>query len=255
MQKKLRYLIPILLLILCLLVPSLLADRQAKNSSNGIANDPAAPSVIAKDTAGDIAALSAQSDIESNGNASAAPQVSNILGEDTRDTNVTVDAKETRETDDTEKTADAKDTRGNAEAGQVQNPVASNLGAASAKSGSNEKLNETLDEMVTVNIAVVGRNGQILFCPGSVKLAQGATAVDALAATGLVYTKSKRFPDLVESIAGFSNKGQAGWLYQVNGKVPLVAANKQHVSAEDRVVWWYSDSINAPVPSWEQLAK
>jgi hypothetical protein len=108
---------------------------------------------------------------------------------------------------------------------------------------------------LTVNIAVVGKNGQILFRPSSVKLVQGATAVDALAATGLVYTYSKRFPDLVESVAGFSNKGQAGWLYQVNGEVPLVAANKKHVSADDRVIWWYSDSINAPVPSWEQLVK
>ena len=66
MQKKLRYLIPILLLILCLLVPSVLADRQGKNNGNG--NDPAAPPVIAGDTAGDIA-LSGPSDKEINDNA------------------------------------------------------------------------------------------------------------------------------------------------------------------------------------------
>ncbi len=225
MQKKLWYLIPILLLILCLLVPGILADRQGKNNGS----DPTAPPVNAGDIAGD-SVLPVLSDKESTGNASATSKAPGISGEDTAGTRETVDAIES------------------ADAQPVQKSITSNPVAASAKTTDS---NETL----TVNIAVVGKNGQFLFSPGSVELAQGATAVDALAATGLVYATSKRFPDLVESVAGFSNRGQAGWLYQVNGEVPLVAASKKQVSADDRVIWWYSNSINEPVPSWEQLAK
>lgn len=111
---------------------------------------------------------------------------------------------------------------------------------------------------ITVNIAVVGKDGELLFGPGRVDIPessrQEATALEALAATGLPYQVAKRYPDFVESIAGLSNKGQAGWLYQVNGEVPLMAASKKPVVADDYVIWWYSNSINEPPPKWEQLS-
>jgi len=214
MQKKLWYLLPFLLLILCLLVPGIMADRQ------GNGNEPADLPVAAEDTAPPALPIE-----ESNGDVPATPQTASISSEE---------AKETKETTD-------------ANTEQVQEPVSSNLVATPAKPASKEKLT------VKVNIAVVGNNGQLLFGPGSVELAPGATALDALAATGLDYATSRRYPDLVETIAGLSNKGQAGWLYQVNGEVPLVAASKKEVAANDRVLWWYSNSITDPVPSWEQL--
>ena len=216
MPKKLWYLIPLLLLILCLLVPGILADRQ------GNSTEPADITVAAGDTA-----PPALPEIESNGNAPIAPPAAGIAGEA---------AKETKETIDTA-------------AGEVQEPVSRNPVDTTAQPAGNETLT------VKVNIAVVGKNGQLLFGPGSVEIAPGATALDALAATGLDYATSKRYPDLVETIAGFSNKGQAGWLYQVNGEVPLVAASKKEVAANDRVLWWYSNSITDPVPGWEQLTQ
>jgi hypothetical protein len=221
MPKKLWYLLPFLLLILCLLVPGILADRQGKS------NEPADLPVAAGDTA--MPALSGEESNgdakESNGDAPATQQAASIPAEA---------AKEAKETTDA-------NTEG------VQEPVPRDPVDNSTKPASNETLT------VKVNIAVAGKDGQLLFGPGSVELASEATALDALAATGLDYATSKRYPELVETIAGFSNKGQAGWLYQVNDEVPLVAAGKKEVSANDRVLWWYSNSITDPVPSWEQL--
>jgi hypothetical protein len=110
-----------------------------------------------------------------------------------------------------------------------------------------------------VNIVVVGSDGEVLFGPSSVKLKEkegwGVTALGALEATGVSYEVSKRWPDFVETIAGQRNKGQAGWLYKVNEEVPLVAAGKKQLAAGDRVIWWYSRSINNPAPVWEQFVK
>ncbi|OPX87967.1 MAG: hypothetical protein A4E53_02263 [Pelotomaculum sp. PtaB.Bin104] len=110
-----------------------------------------------------------------------------------------------------------------------------------------------------VNVAVVGKSGELLYGPGAVKLSKsnspGATALGSLEATGLPFDFSRRYPDLVEAIAGLRNKGQAGWLYKINDDVPLIAAGKKPVQANDRVIWWYSDSINDPPPSWDKLAK
>jgi len=117
----------------------------------------------------------------------------------------------------------------------------------------------TVSEAIPVNIAVIGKNGELLYGPGTVKLfknnPRGVTAMGALEATGLPYDVSSRFPDFVEAVAGLRNKGQAGWLYKVNDEVPLVAADKKQVTANDRVIWWYSGSINDAPPSWDELVK
>lgn len=104
-------------------------------------------------------------------------------------------------------------------------------------------------------VAVVGKNGKILFGPAAVTIPGGkpATALTALAATGLPYAMSSRFPDLVVSIADQQNQGQSGWMYKVNGVTASVAAPKKHVSEGDRIIWWYSQSLDAPSPEWETL--
>lgn len=106
-------------------------------------------------------------------------------------------------------------------------------------------------------LAVVGKDDELIFGPTKVELpesdTQSLTALSVLAATGLSYSVSNRWPDFVEAIAGQRNQGQAGWLYQVNGVVPLVAAGKKTLAAGDRVIWWYSDSISDPPPNWGQL--
>jgi hypothetical protein len=111
---------------------------------------------------------------------------------------------------------------------------------------------------VVVGVAVVGKDGELLFGPAEVKISPenpwGATALGALEATGLPYALSPRFPDLVEAIAGQRNQGLSGWMYQVNGEVPMVAASRKPVKPGDRVIWWYSQDLSQPPPRWEELA-
>jgi len=109
----------------------------------------------------------------------------------------------------------------------------------------------------TVQIAVVGKDGELLYGPASVTVLAsnrwGLTVLGALDATGLPYTMSSRWPDFIESIAGQANSGMSGWMYQVNGSVASVAAAQYPIKEGDKIIWWYSKDINTPAPSWEDL--
>ena len=111
----------------------------------------------------------------------------------------------------------------------------------------------------TVGIAVVGKDGELLYAPGDVTLTPkniwDVTALGALDATALSYTMSNGFSGFVEAVDGCRNKGQSGWMYMVNGEMPKVAANQKTVKAGDKVIWWYSKSMDSPQPDWEDLSK
>lgn len=109
----------------------------------------------------------------------------------------------------------------------------------------------------SVGVAVVGKNGELLFGPAEVRLDPGGrwgcTALGALAATGLPYQLAPGWNAFVESVAGQRNRGSSGWMYQVNGEVPMVGADKKKVGEGDKIIWWYSRSIDQPPPVWENL--
>lgn len=123
-----------------------------------------------------------------------------------------------------------------------------------AENGEKEK-----DQGCPVGIAVIGMNGELLYGPEKVTVTGknfgGITALGALDATGLPYTTSRRWAIFVEAIAGQRNKGQAGWMYQVNGETPLTGADRKPLKAGDKVIWWYSKSIDTRPPAWDQLRK
>ncbi|MDN5344643.1 MAG: hypothetical protein PWQ18_754 [Clostridia bacterium] len=108
-----------------------------------------------------------------------------------------------------------------------------------------------------VGIAVVGLKGQILFGPAAVTVNKnnkwGLTALGALDATGLKYSMSPVYGNFVQSIAGQANKGMCGWMYKVNNETPMVAAGEKKISPGDKIIWWYSESMNNPGPTWEGL--
>lgn len=107
-----------------------------------------------------------------------------------------------------------------------------------------------------VNIAVVGMNGELLYGPGSVMVSKngrwGLTALGALDATGLPYVDDNGF---VKSIAGQANSGMNGWMYKVNGSVPMVSASQKTIQDDDQIIWWYSTDWSSPGPVWESLLK
>lgn len=115
------------------------------------------------------------------------------------------------------------------------------------------------ESATVIGIAVIGNDGELLYGPAEVEIAKentwGITALGALDATALPYTISARYADLVDSIAGQRNRGQAGWMYNVNGEIPAVAAAKKPVKQGDKVLWWYSQSIAQTPPSWDELVK
>ncbi|MFZ5652133.1 MAG: S-layer homology domain-containing protein [Bacillota bacterium] len=109
-------------------------------------------------------------------------------------------------------------------------------------------------DQYSVNIAVVGTNGELLYGPGSVTVSKtgkwGPTALGALHATGLAYTEDGGF---VKTIAGQANSGMNGWMYKVNGTVPMMIASAKSVNEGDQVIWWYSKDMNSPGPTWDSF--
>jgi|GEM_PF-738369 len=107
-----------------------------------------------------------------------------------------------------------------------------------------------------VDIAVVGMNGELLYGPGSVMVSKngrwGLTALGALDATGLSYVDDNGF---VKSIAGQANRGMNGWMYKVNGSVPIVGASQKAIQEGDQIIWWYSTDWSSSGPVWESLVK
>lgn len=110
-----------------------------------------------------------------------------------------------------------------------------------------------------VGIAVVGENGELLFGPAQVIVKKdnkwGITALGALDATGITYAMYPAWPDFVESICGQACSGVKGWMYNVNGDVPMHMADKHPVKTGDKVIWWYSKSMDQPTPQWDTLVQ
>ncbi|NPV28083.1 MAG: DUF4430 domain-containing protein [Firmicutes bacterium] len=108
-----------------------------------------------------------------------------------------------------------------------------------------------------VGVAVVGKNGELLFGPGYVLLSKegrwGLTALGALHATGLPYRLSDKWEGFVEEIAGQAGTGMEGWCYTVNNAMPMTSADKCQVKDGDKVIWYYSKDMSAPAPKWEDL--
>lgn len=115
------------------------------------------------------------------------------------------------------------------------------------------------DDGCPVWIAVVGKNGEQLYKAGQVFIKKdnkwGITALGALEASGISYVTSPAWPDFVYSISGQANSGVSGWMYSVNGDVPMHMADRHPVKAGDRVIWWYSNSMEQPQPHWDDLIK
>jgi len=108
-----------------------------------------------------------------------------------------------------------------------------------------------------VEIAIIGKEGRIVYGPATVAVKEndrwGLTVLGALDTTGIEYNTSPTYAGFVISIAGQANKGMSGWMYKVNDEVPMAAASEKKIKPGDRIIWWYSESINTPSPTWESL--
>jgi len=126
-------------------------------------------------------------------------------------------------------------------------------GSPAGGGGSEPPADETV---ISVRIAVVGADGQLLFGPESVRVSRygpwGQTVLGALDATGLSYTADTN-TGFVSDIEGVSNSGMNGWMFKVNEMVATSSGKEQRVREGDRIIWWYSQDINSTGPRWNEL--
>lgn len=74
---------------------------------------------------------------------------------------------------------------------------------------------------------------------GTWTLEEGATAYDALQATGLSLGGSASYVSSVDGLAEKMMGASSGWTYTVNGTMPMTAANNYELSNNDEVRWIY----------------
>lgn len=104
--------------------------------------------------------------------------------------------------------------------------------------------NPTASSTVTVSVSVSSSaaDGRV---SGSAHptFKKGATAYDALCATGLsVSTKSSQYGIYVSAIGGlaeFEYGGKSGWMYSVNGSAPNASCSSYKLKDGDSVSWYY----------------
>lgn len=108
---------------------------------------------------------------------------------------------------------------------------------SSAPSSSQEA--QSSEMSVAVTVTSPGGNDQVAYA-GDLSLPAGATALDALQATGLAVTVTdSEYGAFVEAVEGLANEGMKGWTYTINGEQVQVSAGKAELAAGDAVEWSY----------------
>ncbi len=111
-------------------------------------------------------------------------------------------------------------------------------GGGPSDSGASQEATVTVS--VTVSSSAVG--GAV---SGSARptFSQGATAYDALCATGLsVNAEQTVYGVYVTAVGGLAQKehgSTSGWMYSVNGKVPMTSCSSYVLRDGDNVQWYY----------------
>ena len=117
-------------------------------------------------------------------------------------------------------------------------------GSSSSDGGSSSSQGSTDSGTVTVSVSVSSSaaDGRVSG-NATPTFEKGATAYDALCATGLsVSSKSSQYGIYVSAIGGlaeFEYGGSSGWMYSVNGSAPNVSCGKYVLKDGDRVSWYY----------------
>lgn len=95
---------------------------------------------------------------------------------------------------------------------------------------------------ITVSVSSDAAGGGVS-ASGTVGLAPGATAYDALCALGLdVRAQQSAYGTYVQAIGGLAEKdhgSSSGWMYAVNGRAAQVACSAYALADGDSVSWYY----------------
>lgn len=134
--------------------------------------------------------------------------------------------------------------------GQSQSSASSSQAQTSASSSSDSQAaDEHIDVAVQVDAAAAQDGGvdtsaiDGIAGPSSYQLTADATAYDALVATGAQLDGTPSYVTSINGIAEGVDGKSSGWMYEVNGEAPTVAANECVLKNGDSVRWYFS--------SWE----
>ena len=128
--------------------------------------------------------------------------------------------------------------------GSAGAPSASSPSASSGASGSSDASPSPAPASIAVSVVVDSSAAASLGFPATMasatlKLPEGATAYDALAATGLSLEGSSSYVSAVNGLAEKMMGGTSGWTYTVNGTMPMAAASNYILHEGDAVRWVY----------------
>lgn len=98
---------------------------------------------------------------------------------------------------------------------------------------------------MTVQVDVTAPDSAGNLFSGSLELPEGATALDALEATGVDYVaEDSQYGKFVSSIGGVANgetSATAGWTYSLNGQMAMESCDALVLSNGDSLTWEYSE--------------
>ncbi|MDO5118222.1 MAG: DUF4430 domain-containing protein [Eggerthellaceae bacterium] len=99
---------------------------------------------------------------------------------------------------------------------------------------------EPEDATISIHVLVDASNaGRGYFFDATVELNEGATVYDALIATGLSFGGNSEYVRSINGLAEFDAGKTSGWMYSVNGNVPMTPCGGYTLSAGDNVRWYY----------------
>lgn len=132
----------------------------------------------------------------------------------------------------------------NAGSGSSSSSSGASSSSSSSAGGSSQPGTSAPAGTVTVYVSVSSSAvGNPVSGGGTFTFNQGATVFDALCACGLSMNASNTgYGIYVSAIGGLAEKehgGHSGWMYSVNGAVPMTACSNYVLSNGDSVSWYY----------------
>lgn len=184
-----------------------------------------------------------QADSTSGDNTDSAPQEGQ--SGDAADQGANAQSESSNASGSQSKSSEKGDNTASSSGGKASSSNSTSTNKQSGNSGSQgTNANSAASNTVTVSVSVSSSaaDGRV---SGSAHptFKKGATAYDALCATGLsVSTKSSQYGLYVSAIGGlaeFEYGGKSGWMYSVNGSAPNVSCGKYVLKDGDSVSWYY----------------
>ena len=118
----------------------------------------------------------------------------------------------------------------------------SDAGSAAAQAGSAAQSADDAQITVQVTVDSSAADGSVSF-DGTVELAEDATVLDALKATGLTLdvqdSEYGAFVNAIDGLATGAFGDASGWGYDINGEMVMDSADVATVSDGDVVAWTY----------------